>query len=62
MKYLEVKIDMRMPNNIVLCPYCLGSGKQKAMQRAMAHNGESVRVADTTVQCNHCKGKGMLTK
>lgn len=44
-----------------ICPYCLGSGKQKAMQMGLDYCGRTVRVADTKVKCTVCKGKGFLT-
>ena len=40
------------------CPYCLGSGKLKSMQRALTYDAGSVRAADTKVKCNHCNGTG----
>lgn len=40
------------------CPYCMGTGKLKAMQRAMTFNGSSIRVHDTKVERRHCKGTG----
>lgn len=45
-----------------MCPYCYGSGKLKAMQRAMTYDGGSVRAKDTLVKCSNCKGTGVLRK
>lgn len=59
---MEFKIDLKLPNIADLCPCCWGTGKLKAMQRAMTYNGESVRTADTTVKCTHCNGKGFIKK
>jgi hypothetical protein len=46
------------PSNI--CPYCLGSGKLKAMQSAMTYDAGSIRYSDTKVKCSYCNGKGYL--
>lgn len=46
----------------ITCPYCVGTGKLKAMQSAMTFNGPSVRVHDTKVECSHCKGAGRILK
>ncbi|MBO0961466.1 hypothetical protein J1P26_17305 [Neobacillus sp. MM2021_6] len=56
---MEIKINFT-PSN--LCPYCFGTGKLKAMQRAMTLNGISIRIDDTEVKCNHCKGSGLYKK
>jgi RecJ-like exonuclease len=53
---LEIKINIT-PSN--LCPYCFGTGKLKAMQSAMTLNSKSIRVNDTSVKCNYCKGTGL---
>ena len=42
---MEIKI-----NNINICPYCLGSGKLKAMQ---------IGGRDKEVKCKHCDGTGI---
>ncbi|MGL5328871.1 MAG: hypothetical protein ACRDD7_06355 [Peptostreptococcaceae bacterium] len=46
---------------IELCSYCLGSGKQKAMQSAINGN-VSVRYIDTDVKCKYCNGSGVKNK
>ena len=48
---VEIKI-------IPICPYCIGTGKLKAMQSGIDKN-TSVRASDTTVECRHCKGTGL---
>ena len=53
-----MQIEIKTPSFSDLCPYCYGTGKLKAMQRAMTFNGKSVRVQDTTVKCNQCDGTG----
>jgi len=55
---LEIKIDIKVPNLTNTCPYCLGSGKLKAMQSAAMFGGGSIRVQDTKVKCEHCNGTG----
>lgn len=57
---MEIKIDASYPKD--MCPYCYGSGKLKAMQRAMTYDGGSVRDKDTLVKCSNCKGTGVLKK
>ena len=57
---VDIKIDIRLPDIIDICPRCFGSGKLKVMQSAMTHEGIAVRVADTTVKCDLCKGNGFL--
>ena len=61
---LGTEIDLRFSNknqnndvsfNSKLCPYCFGTGRRKAMQMATNYNGQSVRVEDTKVECEHCK-------
>lgn len=41
-----------------LCTQCLGSGKQRAMQRAMTYECGSIRYKDKKVKCEACKGTG----
>ncbi len=53
-----MQIEIKIPTLNDLCPYCFGSGKLKAMQRAMTFGGGSIRVNDTSVKCNHCEGTG----
>ncbi|MFR2887939.1 MAG: hypothetical protein ACLTDM_07085 [Clostridium butyricum] len=45
--------------NVKVCPYCLGSGKLKAMQSIVISYGWSIRGKDTQVECIHCKGTGL---
>lgn len=40
------------------CSSCYGTGKVKAMQRAMINASESVRVEDILVNCPMCNGTG----
>lgn len=51
-------IEIKLPSLSDLCMYCYGSGKQKAMQMAMTYDAGSIRVNDTEVRCEHCKGTG----
>lgn len=46
-------------STITVCPYCLGTGKLKAMQRAMISHTESIRIKDKEVKCKHCDGIGV---
>ena len=55
---MNIKIEIKAPNTIDLCPYCLGSGKLKAMQMAAVYGGGSIRVNDTKVKCKYCDGTG----
>lgn len=56
---IEVELKIKEPHSILeICPYCFGSGKLRAMQRAMTYDAGSVRAADTYVKCNNCKGTG----
>lgn len=55
---IKIEIKIKSPNIVNLCPYCLGSGKLKAMQMAAVYGGGSIRVNDTKVKCNHCNGTG----
>lgn len=57
---MDIKIDISLPKNV--CPYCCGTGKLKAMQNAITYEGVSIRVQDTLVKCNRCKGTGLLNK
>lgn len=54
----EVKINMNIGENIKICPYCLGTGKLKAMQ-SIATNTGSVRSKDKQVKCRFCNGTGL---
>ncbi len=36
------------------CPVCFGTGKLRAMQSAVALNGESIRYKDTMIDCGNC--------
>lgn len=56
--FMEIKIDIN--TNVKACPYCLGSGKLKAMQSVAISYGWSVRGKDTQVECIHCKGTGLV--
>lgn len=42
-----------------ICPYCLGSGKRKAMQSAISRKWTSIRWEDTEQDCQYCKGTGV---
>ncbi|WP_368240454.1 hypothetical protein [Clostridium paraputrificum] len=55
---MEIKADINI--KIKPCPYCLGSGKLKAMQSVVITEGVSVRGKDTQVKCKHCEGIGLL--
>lgn len=55
---MEVTINIS-PTNI--CPYCLGSGKRKAMQMATNRKGQTVMWIDTKSKCKHCDGIGVIT-
>lgn len=55
---MEIKIDIN--TNVKACPYCLGSGKLKAMQSVVISYGWSIRGKDTQVGCIHCKGTGLI--
>lgn len=44
------------------CPWCGGTGKQKAMQRLALLGGGSVRGPNTWVVCVACHGTGRRTK
>lgn len=44
--------------NIQICPYCLGSGKLKAMQSAIYKN-KNIRANDIYIQCKYCKRIGL---
>ena len=54
---MEIKIDLSGVSN---CPYCLGSGKLKAMQSLYTLKEGSIRGKDTTVKCTHCNGTGLV--
>lgn len=56
----KTKIKIEPLKNIKICPYCLGDGKLKAMQRANISNGISIRYKDTTVKCKYCNGAGII--
>lgn len=43
----------------ILCPYCLGSGRVRAMQGYMTYDAGSIRGPDTTVKCSACDGSGV---
>lgn len=53
-----MQIEIKIPTLADICPCCLGSGKVKAMQRAMLFGGGSVRAKDTKVKCTVCNGMG----
>lgn len=53
---MDIKIIL--PSLSDLCPYCFGTGKQKAMQMAMTYDAGTIRVNDTKVKCEYCKGTG----
>ncbi|SNR95708.1 hypothetical protein SAMN05446037_100281 [Anaerovirgula multivorans] len=57
---MNIKIDMSLQKGLCLCPYCLGTGKLKAMQNAMTYDAGTIRYKDTLVKCNHCNGTGLL--
>lgn len=42
------------------CSTCYGTGKVKAMQRAMISPTESIRAEDVQVNCSMCNGTGKL--
>ena len=60
MRVADIKIEFSNIDN--LCLYCLGSGKQKAMQMAINSQHQSVRVNDTKVDCEHCSGTGRIDR
>ncbi|MNH66488.1 hypothetical protein D3C73_185190 [compost metagenome] len=53
---MSIEIKIELPLN--LCPYCLGTGKQKAMQMAVAYDAKTVRTADKKERCSECNGTG----
>lgn len=55
---MKIEINL-LPPLAELCPYCFGSGKQKAMQMAMTYDAGIVRTEDTLVKCLHCNGRGL---
>lgn len=57
----SINVKIKLPTLKNICPYCLGAGKLKAMQRAMYIGGGSTRVQDTKVKCSHCNGKGFVS-
>lgn len=54
---MKIKIE---PLKMNICPYCLGTGKLKAMQSLATFNKGSVRGKDTTVKCKYCNGEGWI--
>lgn len=44
------------------CSTCYGTGKVKAMQRAMISQTESIRTEDVQVNCSMCNGTGIIKK
>lgn len=50
--------DIEAPSFNTICPHCWGSGKIKAMQRAMTYDAGSIRVHDIEVKCIYCNGTG----
>lgn len=56
MNYMQIEI--KIPALTDLCPYCLGSGKVRAMQSVALFGGGSIRGKDTMVKCTYCKGTG----
>lgn len=54
---MEIKINL---SGFSICPYCLGTGKLKAMQSLATFNGVSIRGKDTTVKCEYCNGIGIV--
>ena len=59
---MDIKIEIKAPDVMDLCPYCLGSGKLKAMQSAMTYDAGSIRAKDTKVKCRNCNGTGFKNK
>ena len=53
-----MQVEIKIPTLTDLCPYCLGSGKVKAMQSVALFGGGSVRGNDTTMKCSSCNGTG----
>ena len=59
MKEIEIEIERSLNKSLFnICPYCLGTGKLKAMQSAMTYDAGTVRVNDTKVKCIYCNGTG----
>ena len=57
-----MEINIQLPNTTYLCPYCLGTGKQLAMQMGINSKGIPERTIDTQVKCSNCKGKGFIIR
>lgn len=55
---MEIKFDMLKDINI--CPYCLGTGKLKAMQSVSVIGGGSIRGSDIKAKCKYCNGSGVV--
>lgn len=53
---MEINIDL---SGLNICPYCLGTGKLKAMQSLATFNVGSIRGSDTKVKCKYCNGSGV---
>lgn len=45
--------------NKSICPFCLGTGRLKAMQSIATYNG-SIRGKDKTVKCKYCNRTGIM--
>lgn len=54
---MEIRIELLKIN---ICPYCLGTGKLKAMQSLATFDRGSIRGKDATVKCTHCNGIGVI--
>lgn len=46
---MEIKFDFSL-KDVGICPYCLGTGKLKAMQ---------IGGRDKEIKCKHCDGTGV---
>lgn len=50
----------QVTTQIYFCPICGGTGKRNAMQLAITERGNSIRVSDTKMKCELCKGSGII--
>lgn len=50
----------QVTTQIYFCPICGGTGKRNAMQLAITERGNIIRVSDTKMKCELCKGSGII--
>lgn len=56
----ETSLTQAIAAVLYRCTTCYGTGKVKAMQRAMFSPTKSVRVEDIIVNCPMCNGTGRI--